>query len=139
MTVDQLIYLFVPVVVVVGLGLLVVITKMQPKRRLDTKWFETRWRNVEAQFDDGQAGQSLAVVNADKLLDTAMQRKGFKGKTMGERLKNHPNAFADINAVWRAHKLRNQIAHEHVQVYEVECRNALQTFRQALKDVGAVV
>ncbi len=138
MTTENLLYIFVPVVIIVGFALLIVIAKLQPKRHLDTTWFAARWQAIEAQFNDGQAGQSLAVVNADKLLDTAMQSKSFSGSTMGERLKKYPNAFADINAVWRAHKLRNRIAHDHSAVYEAECRSALRTFYQALKDLGAI-
>lgn len=126
------------IVIVVGLILLFVFAKFQPRRPLKREWYQAKWQTVEAQFADGPSGQALAVVNADKLLDRAMQDKGYAGQTMGERLKKHPNSFADINAIWRAHKLRNRIAHDHSQVYEAECRSALTTFRQGLKDLGAL-
>jgi len=139
MSIDQMIYIFVPIIVVVGLVLLIIIAKVQPKRRLNTIWYAERWQTVQQQFMDGPSGQSLAVLNADKLLDTAMQQKGFPGKTMGERLKARPTSFSDINAVWRAHKLRNRIAHDHAQVGESECRQALSDMQKALRDLGAVL
>lgn len=108
------------------------------KKTLDTEWYAAQWRNIEAQFNDGHAGQSLAVMNADKLLDRAMQDKHFKGTSMGERLKGHAPAFTDINAIWKAHKLRNRIAHDHVQVFESECKSAIYSLRQGLKDLGAL-
>ena len=128
----------VAAVIVVGIVLLVILSRAQPKARLNQEWYAERWRAIEQQLEDGRSGQILAVVNADKLLDHAMQGKHFRGKTMGERLKNHPTAFADINAIWRAHKLRNRIAHEQSQAYEAECRSAVATLRQGLKDLGAL-
>lgn len=134
----SVIAVMVVTVVVIGIILLVLLVRFQPKTQLQTPWYAERWRAIEEQFADGQSGQSLAVVNADKLLDKAMKDKRFHGETMGDRLKRHPDAFADVNAIWRAHKVRNRIAHEHGQVYEAECRNALATFRQGLKDLGAL-
>lgn len=128
----------VVVVVIVGIVLLVLLSRLQPKARLNQDWYAEKWRAIEEQFQDGRSGQILAVVNADKLLDHAMQDKHYSGKTMGDRLKGHPGAFADVNAIWRAHKLRNRIAHEQSQVYEAECRSALAALRQGLKDLGAI-
>jgi len=44
-----------------------------------------------------------------------------------------------LNAVWYAHKLRNQIAHEHgFKIDYAQAKHALSTYRQALKDLGAI-
>lgn len=126
------------VVVIVGLGLLFLLSR-RPAAKLNHQWYAEQWQAIEGQFSDGSSGQALAVINADKLVDRAMQQKNFGGQTMGERLKKHPQAFADINAIWRAHKLRNRIAHEPGKVYEAECRTALNDLRQGLKDLGALL
>lgn len=126
------------VIVLVGLGLLFVLSR-RPQSRLNHQWYDEQWRAIEGQFSDGKSGQALAVINADKLVDKAMQQKNFGGTTMGERLKKHPTAFSDVNAIWRAHKLRNRIAHDQVQVFEAECRTALNTLRQGLRDLGALL
>lgn len=60
-------------------------------------------------------------------------------KTMGERLKASSTRFTQLNSVWYAHKQRNQIAHE--QDFNLEynqAKHALASFRQALKDLGAI-
>jgi len=59
---------------------------------------------------------------------------------MGERLKKiGKDRFSQLNAVWYAHKLRNQIAHEHgFSVDYNQAKHALGTYRQALKDLGAI-
>lgn len=136
--IDSAPLIIVAIVILLGLGLLALISRFQPKRRLDNAWYQSQWRGIELQFVDGKAGQKLAVINADKLVDRAMSEKAFKGKTMGEKLKNHPNAFSNLNGVWRAHKLRNRIAHDHSEVSEVDCRYALNDLRQALKELGAL-
>lgn len=106
---------------------------------LDKAAYAAQWRQIEGQLADGASGRQLAVVNADKLLDAAMRERGFRGKTMGERLKGHRASFNDINAIWSAHKLRNRIAHETgVVISEQEARRALAQLRRGLQDLGAL-
>lgn len=82
---------------------------------------------------------NMAVVEADKLLDKALCEMGVPGKTMGERLKKTGDRFSQLNSVWYAHKLRNQIAHEHrFQLEYKQARHALATYKQALQDLGAI-
>ena len=86
------------------------------------------------------ATYNMAVVEADKLLDKAMHEMGIPGKTMGDRLKRcGKEKFSKLDSVWRAHKLRNQIAHEpRFSVEYQQARRVLATYRQALKDLGAI-
>ena len=82
---------------------------------------------------------AMTIIEADKLLDKAMVEAGLYGKTMGERLKKSGDRFSDINAVWRAHKLRNAIAHEPgFEVNFKQASNVLVIIKQALTDLGAI-
>ena len=89
---------------------------------------------------ENRPSYNMSVVEADKLLDKAMHEMGVPGKTMGDRLKKcGKEKFTHLNAVWSAHKLRNQIAHEPGFRLEYnEARRALATYKQALKDLGAI-
>lgn len=88
---------------------------------------------------DNPATYAISIINADKLLDKALMEMGVPGKTMGERLKKIPSKFKDINGVWRAHKLRNALAHEpDFEVSYRQASNALVVYKQALKDLGAI-
>ena len=79
------------------------------------------------------------IIEGDKLLDKAMVEMGISGKTMGDRLKKASGRFTNLNAVWRAHKLRNMIAHESdVEISYKQAFNALAVYKQALKDLGAI-
>ncbi len=88
---------------------------------------------------DNVASYSLVIIEADKLLDKALNEMGVAGKTMGDRLKKSGDRFADINAVWRVHKLRNAIAHEtDLEIGYKQATTALSIYKQALKDLGAI-
>lgn len=128
-------------ILVVGILLIVVIsiTKKSPAG-LDIEKYRSRWLAIEQQLkrEDSHSFQ-IVVLNADKLLDQALRDRGIKGETMGERMKSLRDSWSNANAVWGAHKLRNQIAHEpDVVVSYDEARRALAAFKQALKDVGAI-
>lgn len=128
-------------IVVVGILLIVVmaISKKGPGR-LDMEKYRKRWLTIEQQLMKEQPhSYHLAILNADKLLDHALKERGVKGQTMGERMKNMQSAWSNANAVWGAHKLRNQIAHEQdVHISYDDARRALANFKQALRDVGAI-
>lgn len=81
----------------------------------------------------------LAVIDADKLLDDALKKRHFRGKTMGERLVSAQRSLSDNDAVWYAHKLRNRLVHEpDIKLKKKEAQTALTGFRQGLKDLGAL-
>lgn len=138
---DQSLLLFLGAILIVG-GLLLVfitITRKGP-RLLDIDRYRSQWMTIETSLHrDEVASHSLAVINADKLVDKALQERAFKGQTMGERMKSAQKTWSKANDVWSAHKLRNKIAHDNnVSVSYDQARQALAKFKQALKDLGAI-
>lgn len=132
-------------VIVFGVLVLIVITKIGPKfgsnlkKGLNQQYFENRWMELLARVKTSPEGVILAVIDADKLLDEALKKRHFKGKTMGERLVAAQRSLSDNDGVWYAHKLRNRLVHEPgVKLKKSEAQNALQGFRQGLKDLGAI-
>ncbi|MDX2775857.1 hypothetical protein PV379_00605 [Streptomyces caniscabiei] len=128
-------------VMIIGVMLIAVI--MLTKKgavQLDVDKYRSRWLAVENQLKrDEESSYHLCILNADKLLDQALRERGFKGETMGERMKAARDTWSNANAVWMAHKLRNQVAHEpDVRISYDDTRRALAAFKQALKDVGAI-
>lgn len=102
--------------------------------------YQTRFLEIENKLkQDNPATYPLAIINGDKLLDKALIEMGVPGKTMGDRLKRAGGRFTNLDAVWRAHKLRNAIAHEtDLEIGYKQAFNALQVYKQALKDLGAI-
>ena len=88
---------------------------------------------------ESPATWKMTIIEADKLLDKALVEMGVPGRTMGDRLKRSGDKFENVNAVWRAHKLRNAIAHESgFEVSHKQASNALTIYKQALKNLGAI-
>ncbi len=102
--------------------------------------YQARFLSIENKLNkDNYATFALSIINADKLLDKAMIEMGIPGKTMGDRLKKAGDRFSQLDAVWRAHKLRNIIAHESdFELSHRQATNALAIYKQALKDLGAI-
>lgn len=139
---DQLIIFFLAIILIVGALLFALISSLSKKGRkvLDVERFRTKCLEIEHKLKkDEPSSYQLTVLEADKLVDCVLKTRGVKGKTMGERMKNSSHLFSDNNGIWKAHKLRNRIAHEsNVMVSYDEVRYALSAFRKALKDLGAI-
>lgn len=102
--------------------------------------YQAKFLSIENKLTkDNPATFTVSIIEADKLLDKALIEMGIPGKTMGDRLKKSGSKFANLNSVWRAHKLRNIIAHESdFEVSYKQATNALDIYKQALKDLGAI-
>jgi hypothetical protein len=136
----SLLFFFVAVLIAGTLLFAVISLTKNGHRQLDTEKYRTRWLFIEKRLEKTQpASFQLCVLDADKLLDSALREKGYQGTVMADRMKNAAPIFSNRNSVWSAHKLRNQIAHEpDVRVTYDSSRTALNAFRQALKDLGAI-
>lgn len=102
--------------------------------------YQTKFLAIENKLNKNSPSTfSMVIIEGDKLLDKAMNEMGLPGKTMGEKLKKSGGRFSDLNGVWRAHKLRNAIAHEtEFEVSYKQAVNALAIYKQALMDLGAI-
>ncbi len=121
------------------LGLIFVATKLIQNRKtdLDVEYFTKKWQAAQ-RLCAKQDTWPLAIINADKLLDEALKKLHYKGKTMGERLVSAQRDFSDNDSLWYGHKLRNRLVHEEVKLKEKDVRDALLGLRQALRDLGAL-
>lgn len=137
---DSIIIFLFSGVLIIGIVLLVVITttRKSPKG-INIEQYRSKWLAIASSVTSEESSRHIAIINADKLLDQALKDSGVKGETMGERLKNSKDKLTHRNAIWYAHKLRNQIAHESdISVSAQDTKRALAAFKSALKDLGAL-
>lgn len=140
---DNLLLLMFIAIVFVGILMLVIIaTAKRSPKTIDKTYYEGRIKQIEGLIESGgDSDAHMAILNADKLLDNALKARGFKGETMGDRLKytNKKGVFQNENAIWAAHKLRNRIAHEdNIKVNADQARKVINTFKSGLRDLGAL-
>jgi hypothetical protein len=127
----------------IGIGVLILISLASSLKRrrgssLNPDEFMSRWKELQ-KYCAQRKTWPLAIVEADNLLDDALKKRHYKGKTMGERLVSAQRTLSDNESVWFGHKLRNRIVHEDVRkLRKQDVLEGLNGFRQALRDLGAL-
>lgn len=133
-------FILIAVLLIATVGVLFLVFSGKNNTRLNVKKYQTQWLSIENSISRAnESSWQVAIFNADKLVDQALREHRIKGKTMGERMKAAEKMWSNVNHIWSAHKIRNQLAHETTATlsYEVTLR-ALSAYKQALKDLGAI-
>jgi hypothetical protein len=137
----SLIVFLIAVLIVAVLVFIAVSMTSKHGHSFDKEDYQVDFLRIEQSLVKGnESSYAMAIIEGDKILDRALMEMGVQGRTMGDRLKRiGQQKFSQVNAVWHAHKLRNQIAHEHDFKPEYrQALHALETYKQALKDLGAI-
>jgi len=73
-----------------------------------------RWENAVKHIESVNPNDwKQAILEADIILDDLLTKLGYRGESVGEKLKRvNPGDMKSLNDAWEAHKVRNQIAHE---------------------------
>lgn len=135
--------MMIPIIAGVVVGLVIVaigafIVWRRRPRALKVDIFQEQWQELQKLLRD-KSKWADAIVNADHLLDEALKKRRFRGRSMGERLVKAQRLFTDNDGVWFGHKLRNKIdADPTAKLKESEVKQALIGIRQGLKDIGAL-
>ncbi len=118
--------------------LVVLLVIRRVPKPLNNKVYVQKWRVIQSHCKDKNKWRD-AIIAADKLLDGALKRRKFKGKTPGERLVSAQRSFTNNDGVWFAHNLfKKLMTHEDMQPKEADTKKALSNFRQALRDIKAL-
>ena len=73
-----------------------------------------RWsKTLNYLFSQHSSNWKLAIIEADSILEGLLKELGFKGETLGDRLKSaNQENFPQLTIAWEVHTIRNRIAHE---------------------------
>lgn len=78
------------------------------------------------------------VMDADKLVDYTLKLYGFMGETFADRLRNAEKIIDPYvyDLIWKGHKVRNKIAHEHnLNLSPDELKQAVNNLLEYIKHV----
>ena len=102
----------------------------------DPRWDEV----VGLAASSNESDRRRAILEADILLGDALNKAGYTGAGVGEQLKMaNPIQLTTLDLAWRAHKVRNDIAHQ--PGYKLEDRDARATidfYKRVLEELGAI-
>ncbi len=101
-----------------------------------------RWVNTLVYlFSSSSSDWKLAIIEADAMLDSLMDQLGFKGETLGEKLKGADQGnFRNLTAAWEVHTIRNRIAHEGLS-YEIsqhEAKRIIAIYEKIFREYGFI-
>ena len=124
------------IVLAVAAGLLLIVLVMLTFSCKARSNYLARWKSLQKLLADKKTWKD-AVIEADKLLDTVLKQRHYKGKTMGERLVAAQHELTKNDMVWYSHKLSNKITTDGLEVTKTQVKKSLLGFWLALKDLGA--
>ena len=107
-----------------------------PKKQMVKKW-EVISKKIDTTDDNAY---KLAVIEADKFFDDILKKIGYKGKDMGERMKQiTPAQMSNIGDLWRAHKTRNSMVHDpDFKLNRSQAEEVVRIYEKALKELQVI-
>lgn len=101
----------------------------------------SHWQKILERAQSGTI-ESLryAIIEADALVDSMLKRAGYEGDHMADRLSQIlPEEVKSLEALWRAHRLRNDIVHTPGFIVNVDqAKWALKAFEDFMKELNAL-
>lgn len=97
-----------------------------------------RWERVrELANTQNESDWRLAILEADIMLDDLLKQQGYRGDSIGERLRDaNPLQFSTLDLAWQAHKVRNEVAHagEGFHLSEREANATIDLYRRVFEE-----
>lgn len=109
-------------------------------RPFGVRKMEKNWKKITARIDTGlESEYKLAVIEADNMLNEILNKMGYGGESLGERLEKLTAAtLPDIEGIREVHQVRNNIIHDpNYKLSLNETRRLLDIFEKAFKDLEA--
>ncbi|MEX2014310.1 MAG: hypothetical protein WD885_00035 [Candidatus Saccharimonadales bacterium] len=107
-------------------------------KKLRPKKIRKKWSKIKAKLPK-QDQWKEALIDADKLLDEALKKKKYTGKTVGEKLVKAEKIFTDKDEVWFGHKLSRAVQEKPgLKLKKADMKRALIGLQRGLKDLGAL-
>lgn len=112
------------------------LTQAFPKRHLNKSW-----QKILARLNKSdEANLRLALIEADNLFDDLLKQMRIPGESMADRLRYIDSSqISNIDEIWRAHKLRNVLVHNHeYQIMRNEMEFGVKAYEKALKELDFI-
>lgn len=73
-----------------------------------------QWEHIQTLVSSPHEGEwRRAIVEADIMMGGMLTARGYRGNTIADQLRDaNPIQFTTLDLAWKAHKVRNEIAHQ---------------------------
>jgi hypothetical protein len=97
-----------------------------------------RWENATKHIESPNPNDwKQAIIEADIILDDLLTKMGYRGESIGEKLKRVARGdMKTLDDAWEAHKVRNQIAHEgsNFNLNHNDAKRVLHMYRKVFEE-----
>ena len=95
------------------------------------------WTPIDQYLKEGtKAGQGMALVECDKLLNHILHLKGYKGKNIYQRIASAKDAIHDLGGLAYALEIKENLLNEFDKdVSEKELQRAIEKYRETIQDI----
>lgn len=101
-----------------------------------------RWgKTLNYLFSQHSSDWKLAIIEADSMLEGLMNQLGFKGESLGDKLKSaNQDNFSGLTTAWEVHTIRNRIAHEGLafELSQHEAKRIVALYEQIFHGYGYI-
>ena len=108
-----------------------------------------RWiKTLNYLFSQHASDWKLAIIEADSMLEELMNQLGFKGESLGDKLKSATqparqlaggDSFRNLTSAWEVHTIRNKIAHEgSFELSQYEAKRVIALYEQIFREYGFI-
>lgn len=109
-----------------------------------------RWvKTLSYLFSQHKSDWKLAIIEADAMLELLMDQLGFRGETLGDKLKDAAQPshqliggekFRGLSSAWEVHTIRNRIAHEGAsfELSQHEAKRVIALYEQIFREYGFI-
>ncbi len=100
-----------------------------------------QWNKIKHRLETGLESESkLVIIEADSMLNDVLEKIGFVGENLEERLKHLTSAsLSNIEEVWDAHKIRNNIVYDpDYRLNLDEAKKIISIYEKALVSLQAL-
>ncbi|MDO8436387.1 MAG: hypothetical protein Q7S82_03350 [bacterium] len=107
-------------------------------KQYGVKNIEKVWSKIMARLNTGlESEYKLAIIEASSLMDDTLQKMGYKGDSLGEKLKNVPPlVLPNIKDIEEAHRIHGNIVHDpDYRLSLEEARNNLAVYEKTFQDL----
>lgn len=119
--------LVIGIIIFVLIDILLIVYVFSKRKRVPVELKRVillRWAEIGRIQD-----KKMQVVEAEKVLDYVLKAKGYTG-SFGDKLKRLQREKQNVQALWVAHKKRNEIAHDiHVTLEDKSHKKAMDAYK----------
>ena len=101
-----------------------------------------RWQNIMMlAYGPGESDWRRSILEADVMLFDLLREQGYSGETVGDQLKGaNPIQITTLDLAWKAHKMRNDVAHEgeNLKLTERDVKVTIDYYKRVFEELGVV-